>query len=95
MVDISTIKTSVVPNGLKIESIPMDEVRNVKPVVKKVEDDNDYLFNCKVDLYKIVLKRGSMPPVILDSNNNIFDGQCRYRAHVEIGAKFILCMRTA
>ena len=91
MQKVTVISSDLILSELKIETLSVDEINNAK----EVNDDGDDLFMCKVNVYKKILRRGPMPPIIIDNDNNIFDGQCRFQAQKELGAKYVLCMRTA
>jgi len=77
---------------INIEKIPINEINNVKPIGEHWDKQDD-LFKHKVEKYKKILKRGAMPPIVIDRSNQIFDGQCRYQAHKELRRKYILCIR--
>lgn len=82
---------------LPVEMIPLDDIVLLKewPVIRGELYHNEHIsFLEKVGEYMDLLSDGAIfPPIVIDKNNQIFDGECRYYAHFLMDRKKIMCMR--
>lgn len=80
--------------SLEVELVPIKKIKNTKVIDDSVWSKQEDLFKFRVERYKKVLKAGGiMPPIVINHKNEIFDGQCRWQAHKELGRKKIMCLR--
>lgn len=82
---------------LSVEMIPLEDIIILKewPIIKgEVHHNHNIPFLEKVGEYMDLLDAGAVfPPIVIDKNNQIWDGECRYYAHLLNGKKKIMCMR--
>ena len=80
-----------------VEAVPLKHIIGIKAwprVPNEVTHEQEKKFVFKVRHLKNLIRKGAvLPPIVIDNLNGIFDGQCRFEAHRQLGKKTIMCMR--
>lgn len=72
----------------KVVSLPLKQVKTIIP--------ESELYERKKNRYAKLLQEGvELPAIIINSKNDILDGQCRFGAHQKLKKRRIWCIKEA